>query len=444
MYAYIDRKKKLPVTTLFRAIGFERDKDILEIFDLAEEIKVSKTGLKKYIGRKLAARVLNTWHEDFVDEDSGEVVSIERNEIILDRDTIIDKDNVEEIIDSNVKSILLHKEDANQGDYAIIHNTLQKDPTNSEKEAVEHIYRQLRNAEPPDEETARGIIDKLFFSDQRYNLGEVGRYRMNKKLGLDIPMEKQVLTKEDIITIVKYLIELINAKADIDDIDHLSNRRVRTVGEQLSQQFGVGLARMARTIRERMNVRDNEVFTPIDLINAKTLSSVINSFFGTNSGGQNTTGSTNSYFGQNSGLNNTTGSNNVFIGFDAARRIAAGTNLTIATLSVFLGRDTRANADNQTNQIVIGDSAIGLGSNTTVLGNTSTTFGRWYGSLLLGTTTNAASSILTMESTTQGFLPPRMTTTQRNAIASPATGLIIYNSTDNLVQAYNGTSWINL
>ena len=282
MYAYIDRKKKLPVTTLFRAIGFERDKDILEIFDLAEEIKVSKTGLKKYIGRKLAARVLNTWHEDFVDEDTGEVVSIERNEIILDRDTIIDKDNVEEIIDSSVKSILLHKEDNNAVDYSIIHNTLQKDPTNSEKEAVEHIYRQLRNAEPPDEETARGIIDKLFFSDQRYNLGEVGRYRINKKLGLDTPMEKQVLTKEDIITIVKYLIELINAKADIDDIDHLSNRRVRTVGEQLSQQFGVGLARMARTIRERMNVRDNEVFTPIDLINAKTLSSVINSFFGTN------------------------------------------------------------------------------------------------------------------------------------------------------------------
>ena len=282
MYAYIDRKKKLPVTTLFRAIGFERDKDILEIFDLAEEIKVSKTGLKKYIGRKLAARVLNTWHEDFVDEDTGEVVSIERNEIILDRDTILDKDNVEEIVESNVKSILLHKEDNNQVDYSIIHNTLQKDPTNSEKEAVEHIYRQLRNAEPPDEETARGIIDKLFFSDQRYNLGEVGRYRINKKLGLETPMEKQVLTKEDIITIVKYLIELINSKAEIDDIDHLSNRRVRTVGEQLSQQFGVGLARMARTIRERMNVRDNEVFTPIDLINAKTLSSVINSFFGTN------------------------------------------------------------------------------------------------------------------------------------------------------------------
>ncbi|MDX1774762.1 DNA-directed RNA polymerase subunit beta [Oceanihabitans sediminis] len=282
MYAYIDRKKKLPVTTLFRAIGFERDKDILEIFDLAEEVKVSKSGLKKVLGRKLAARVLNTWHEDFVDEDTGEVVSIERNEIVLDRDTVLEKDNIEEILEANVKTILLHKESAEQGDYAIIHNTLQKDPTNSEKEAVEHIYRQLRNAEPPDEETARGIIDKLFFSDQRYSLGEVGRYRMNKKLGLDIGMDKQVLTKEDIITIIKYLIELINSKAEIDDIDHLSNRRVRTVGEQLSQQFGVGLARMARTIRERMNVRDNEVFTPIDLINAKTLSSVINSFFGTN------------------------------------------------------------------------------------------------------------------------------------------------------------------
>ncbi|WP_223033845.1 DNA-directed RNA polymerase subunit beta [Hanstruepera marina] len=282
MYAYIDRKKKLPVTTLFRAIGFERDKDILEIFDLAEEVKVSKAGLKKVLGRKLAARVLNTWHEDFVDEDTGEVVSIERNEIVLDRDTVLDKENIEEILETSVKTILLHKESAQQGDYAIIHNTLQKDPTNSEKEAVEHIYRQLRNAEPPDEETARGIIDKLFFSDQRYSLGEVGRYRMNKKLGLDIGMDKQVLTKEDIITIIKYLIELINSKAEIDDIDHLSNRRVRTVGEQLSQQFGVGLARMARTIRERMNVRDNEVFTPIDLINAKTLSSVINSFFGTN------------------------------------------------------------------------------------------------------------------------------------------------------------------
>ena len=282
MYAYIDRKKKLPVTTLFRAIGFERDKDILEIFDLAEEIKVSKTGLKKYIGRRLAARVLNTWHEDFVDEDTGEVVSIERNEIILDRDTVLDKDNIEEILEADVKTILLHKEDSQATDYTIIHNTLQKDPTNSEKEAVEHIYRQLRNAEPPDEETARGIIDKLFFSDQRYNLGDVGRYRINKKLGIDIPEDKQVLTKEDIITIVKYLIELINSKAEVDDIDHLSNRRVRTVGEQLSAQFGVGLSRMARTIRERMNVRDNEVFTPIDLINAKTLSSVINSFFGTN------------------------------------------------------------------------------------------------------------------------------------------------------------------
>ncbi|MBK42749.1 MAG: DNA-directed RNA polymerase subunit beta [Flavobacteriaceae bacterium] len=282
MYAYIDRKKKLPVTTLFRAIGFERDKDILEIFDLAEEIKVSKSGLKKVMGRKLAARVLNTWHEDFVDEDTGEVVSIERNEIVLDRDTIIDKDNISEILETGTKTILLHKESSKQGDYAIIHNTLQKDPTNSEKEAVEHIYRQLRNAEPPDEETARGIIDKLFFSDQRYNLGEVGRYRMNKKLNLNIGMDKLILTKEDIITIIKYLIELINSKAEIDDIDHLSNRRVRTVGEQLSTQFGIGLARMARTIRERMNVRDNEVFTPIDLINAKTLSSVINTFFGTN------------------------------------------------------------------------------------------------------------------------------------------------------------------
>jgi|TARA_B110000503_G_scaffold45134_1_gene73688 DNA-directed RNA polymerase subunit beta len=282
MYAYIDRKKKLPVTTLFRAIGYKSDKDILEIFDLAEEIKVSKTALKKILGRKLAARVLNTWHEDFVDEDTGEVISIERNEIIIDRDTVIEKDHIEGILEASVKTILLHKEDAHMSDYAIIHNTLQKDPTNSEKEAVEHIYRQLRNAEPPDEETARGIIDKLFFSDQRYNLGEVGRYRMNKKLGNNEGMDKLVLTKQDIITIVKYLIELINSKAEIDDIDHLSNRRVRTVGEQLSSQFGVGLARMARTIRERMNVRDNEVFTPIDLINAKTLSSVINTFFGTN------------------------------------------------------------------------------------------------------------------------------------------------------------------
>jgi len=282
MYAYIDRKKKLPVTTLFRAIGFEHDRDILEIFDLAEEVKVTKAGLKRVLGRKLAARVLKTWHEDFVDEDTGEVISIERNEIIIDRDTILEKEHIDEIIEADVKNILLHKEDSHMSDYAIIYNTLQMDPTNSEKEAVEHIYRQLRNAEPPDEDTARGIIDKLFFSDQRYNLGEVGRYRMNKKLGLDVEMDKQVLTKEDIITIIKYLIELINSKAEIDDIDHLSNRRVRTVGEQLSSQFGVGLARMARTIRERMNVRDNEVFTPIDLINAKTLSSVINTFFGTN------------------------------------------------------------------------------------------------------------------------------------------------------------------
>jgi DNA-directed RNA polymerase subunit beta len=282
MFAYIDRKKKLPVTTLFRAIGFERDKDILEIFDLAEEIKVSKSGLKKVLNRKLAARVLKTWFEDFVDEDTGEVVSIERNEIILDRDTVLEKEHIEEIIESGSKTILLHKLDTESGDYAIIHNTLQKDPTNSEKEAVEHIYRQLRNAEPPDYETAKGIINKLFFSEQRYNLGEVGRYRMNKKLGLDIDIEQKVLTKEDIITIVKNLINLVNSKAEVDDIDHLSNRRVRTVGEQLAGQFGVGLSRMARTIRERMNVRDNEVFTPIDLINAKTLSSVINSFFGTN------------------------------------------------------------------------------------------------------------------------------------------------------------------
>ena len=282
MYAYIDRKKKLPVTTLLRSIGYERDKDILEIFDLAEEVKVSKAGLKRVLGRKLAARVLQTWIEDFVDEDTGEVVSIERNQVVLDRETILEKDHIEMILDADVKTILLHKEDIKSSDYAIIHNTLQKDPTNSEKEAVEHIYRQLRNAEPPDEETARGIIDKLFFSEQRYNLGEVGRYRLNKKLNLDITDDIQVLTKEDIIQIIKYLIELVNSKADVDDIDHLSNRRVRTVGEQLAQQFSVGLTRMARTIRERMNVRDNEVFTPIDLINAKTLSSVINSFFGTN------------------------------------------------------------------------------------------------------------------------------------------------------------------
>ncbi len=282
MYAYIDRKKKLPVTTLFRALGYESDKDILEIFDLADEVKASKSGLKKVMGRKLAARVLKTWVEDFVDEDTGEVVSIERNEVLLDRETLLEDEHIDLILDAGVKSVILHKENVNTADFAIIYNTLQKDTSNSEKEAVEHIYRQLRNAEPPDFETARGVFEKLFFSDSRYDLGEVGRYRINKKLGLDTDIEQKVLTKEDIILIVRYLIELINAKAEIDDIDHLSNRRVRTVGEQLHNQFGVGLARMARTIRERMNVRDNEVFTPIDLINAKTLSSVINSFFGTN------------------------------------------------------------------------------------------------------------------------------------------------------------------
>ena len=282
MYAYIDRKKKFPVTTLLRAIGFQTDKDILEIFGLADEVKVSKAGLKKAVGRRLAARVLKSWLEDFVDEDTGEVVSIERNEVILERETILEDEHIDLIVDAGVKSVILHKEDANTNDYAIIYNTLQKDTSNSEKEAVEHIYRQLRNAEPPDEETARGIIDKLFFSDKRYDLGEVGRYRMNRKLRLNINENTKVLTKEDIIQIIKFLIELINAKAIVDDIDHLSNRRVRTVGEQLYSQFGVGLARMARTIRERMNVRDNEVFTPADLINAKTLSSVINSFFGTN------------------------------------------------------------------------------------------------------------------------------------------------------------------
>jgi len=282
MYAYIDRKKKLPVTTLLRAIGYESDKDILEIFDLAEEIKVTKVGLKKVIGRKLAARVLKTWIEDFGDEDTGEVVSIERTEVIIDRETVLDQHHIDMIVDAGVKAILLHREDVNSSDFMIIFNTLQKDTANSAKEAVEYIYRQLRNAEPPDEETARGIIDKLFFSDKRYDLGDVGRYRINKKLNLDIPITTKVLTKEDIISIIKYLIGLINSRTEVDDIDHLSNRRVRTVGEQLFNQFGVGLARMARTIRERMNVRDNEVFTPTDLINAKTLSSVINSFFGTN------------------------------------------------------------------------------------------------------------------------------------------------------------------
>ncbi len=282
MYAYIDRKKKLPVTTLLRAIGYESDKDILEIFDLADEVKVSKTGLKKFVGRKLAARVLRSWVEDFVDEDTGEVVSIERNEVVIDRETILENEHIDQIVESGTKTIILHKEDVNLNDFALIYNTLQKDTTNSEKDAVEFIYRLLRNADPPDDETARGMIEKLFFSDKRYDLGDVGRYRINKKLNLDTDMELRVLTKEDIISIVKYLIELVNAKEDVDDIDHLSNRRVRTVGEQLYAQFGVGLARMARTIRERMNVRDNEVFAPTDLINAKTLSSVINSFFGTN------------------------------------------------------------------------------------------------------------------------------------------------------------------
>ena len=282
MYAYIDRKKKLPVTTLLRAFGFENDKDILEIFNLAEEVKVTKNNLKKYQGQKLAARVLKSWVEDFVDEDTGEVVSIERNEVILDRETILDEQNIDEILDSGVPSILIHKEEANTSDYSIIFNTLQKDPSNSEKEAVLYIYRQLRNADPADDASAREVINNLFFSEKRYDLGEVGRYRINRKLNLSTEMDVRVLTKEDIIEIIKYLIELINSKAVVDDIDHLSNRRVRTVGEQLSNQFAIGLARMSRTIRERMNVRDNEVFTPTDLINAKTISSVINSFFGTN------------------------------------------------------------------------------------------------------------------------------------------------------------------
>ncbi len=282
MYAYIDRKKKLPVTTLLRAIGFESDKDILEIFDLAEEVKVSKANLKKVVGRKLAARVLKSWMEDFVDEDTGEVTSIERNEVVIERETILEAEHIDEIIESGVSSILLHKETANASDYSIIYNTLQKDPSNTEIDAIRHIYRQIRSAEPADDSSAREVINNLFFSEKRYDLGDVGRYRINKKLNLNIPDEIRVLTKEDIIEIIKYLIELVNSKAVVDDIDHLSNRRVRTVGEQLYNQFGVGLNRMARIIRERMNVRDNEVFTPIDLINAKTVSSVINTFFGTN------------------------------------------------------------------------------------------------------------------------------------------------------------------
>lgn len=282
MYAYIDRKKKLPVTTLLRAIGYESDKEILEIFDLAQEVKATKTNLKKVLDRKLAARVVRSWIEDFVDEDTGEVVSIERTEVIIERETVLNEDHIAQIMDAGIETILIHKDDASANDYAIIFNTLQKDTANSEKEAVEFIYRLLRNAEPPDEETARGIIEKLFFSEKRYDLGEVGRYRINRKLGMDTPMDTRILTNDDIISIIRYLIKLINSKTEVDDIDHLSNRRIRTVGEQLYNSFGVGLARMSRTIRERMNVRDNEVFTPVDLINAKTLSSVINSFFGTN------------------------------------------------------------------------------------------------------------------------------------------------------------------
>ncbi|ASZ11399.1 DNA-directed RNA polymerase subunit beta [Chitinophaga pendula] len=280
MYAYIDRKKKFPVTTLLRAIGYETDKDILQLFGMADEVKAERKSLEKYTGKKLAARVLRSWVEDFVDEDTGEVVSIERNEIMLERDSILDEANIETIIDMDVKSVFVQKEEVS-GDFSIIYNTLNKDTSNSELEAVQHIYRQLRGADAPDDETARGIIDKLFFSDKRYDLGDVGRYKINRKLGLPTPLDMKVLTKEDIISIIKYLVQLTNGKAEIDDIDHLSNRRVRTVGEQLYAQFGVGLARMARTIRERMNVRDNEVFTPVDLINARTLSSVINSFFGT-------------------------------------------------------------------------------------------------------------------------------------------------------------------
>lgn len=282
MYAYIDRKKKLPVTTLLRAIGYEQDKDILQIFDLAEEVKVNKKNMKAAIGRKLAARVLKSWNEDFVDEDTGEVVSIERNEVIMERETELTADNIEEIVESGAQTVLLHKDEEAANKFTIIFNTLAKDPSNSEKEAVNYIYRQLRNADPADDASAREVFQNLFFSDKRYDLGEVGRYRINKKLNLDTDIDVRVLTKEDIIEIIKYLIQLINSSATVDDIDHLSNRRVRTVGEQLANQFSIGLARMTRTIRERMNVRDNEVFTPTDLINAKTISSVINSFFGTN------------------------------------------------------------------------------------------------------------------------------------------------------------------
>ena len=282
MYAYIDRKKKLPITTLLRAIGYETDKDILDIFQLAEEIKITKNNLKKVLGKQLAARVVESWTEDFVDEDTGEVVSMERTEVVIERDVELTEEHIEKILNMDVKSVLIKTEDRDGVDYSVIYNTLRKDTANNAKEACEYIYRQLRNAEPPDEETARSIIEKLFFSEKRYDLGDVGRYRINTKLNLNVADNIRVLTKEDITSIIKYLVELINQKAEVDDIDHLSNRRIRTVGEQLSNQFGVGLARMSRTIRERMNVRDNEVFTPTELINAKTLSSVINSFFGTN------------------------------------------------------------------------------------------------------------------------------------------------------------------
>lgn len=282
MYAYIDRKKKLPVTTLLRAIGFETDKDILDIFDIAQEVRATKANLKKFLGQKFAARVVKSWNEDFVDEETGEVVNIERTEVIIERETVLEEKHIAMITDANIKTVLFHKEDEKQTDYSVIFNTLQKDPANSEKQAIEYIYLQLRNTAAPDEETARLALEKLFFSDKRYDLGEVGRYRINKKLNLNIPIKTGILTKEDIISIIRHLVELINSKTDVDDIDHLSNRRIRTVGEQLANQFGVGLARMARTIREKMNVRNNEVFAPVDLINAKTLSSVINSFFGTN------------------------------------------------------------------------------------------------------------------------------------------------------------------
>ena len=282
MFAYIDRKKKLPITTLLRAIGYETDNDILQIFDLADEIVVKQDSIRDLVGKRLAARVLKSWTEDFVDEDTGEVVSIERNEVIIERETVIEEEHLEEIVNSRTATVLIHKDSHSHTYYSVIYSTLQKDPSNSAKEALNYIYSQLRNSDPPDDATAKEVFDKLFFSDKRYDLGEVGRYKINKKLNIDVDYENRVLTNLDIIEIIKYLIELYNSKTDIDDIDHLSNRRIRTVGEQLANQFGVGLARMSRTIRERMNVRDNEVFSPVDLINARTLSSVINSFFGTN------------------------------------------------------------------------------------------------------------------------------------------------------------------